>query len=100
MNAAALKKNIKWGLINRLRSKLLKLVGARGFEPPTPWSRTRCATRLRYAPTLNRKIAPSRRKQAMLATYKTISGRKALLKRLAVIVRRKPERVTHYTAAF
>ncbi len=27
-----------------------KPVGARGFEPPTPWSRTRCATRLRYAP--------------------------------------------------
>src|SRR5258707_8701435 len=27
------------------------MVGARGFEPPTPWSRTRCATRLRYAPT-------------------------------------------------
>ena len=27
-----------------------KVVGARGFEPPTPWSRTRCATRLRYAP--------------------------------------------------
>ncbi len=26
------------------------VVGARGFEPPTPWSRTRCATRLRYAP--------------------------------------------------
>src|SRR6202035_5283949 len=26
------------------------MVGARGFEPPTPWSRTRCATRLRYAP--------------------------------------------------
>ena len=28
------------------------MVGARGFEPPTPWSRTRCATRLRYAPNL------------------------------------------------
>ncbi len=27
------------------------LVGARGFEPPTPASRTRCATELRYAPT-------------------------------------------------
>src|SRR5690606_14036760 len=27
------------------------LVGARGFEPPTPSSRTMCATRLRYAPT-------------------------------------------------
>ena len=29
----------------------LWLVGARGFEPPTPASRTRCATELRYAPT-------------------------------------------------
>ena len=28
------------------------LVGARGFEPPTPSSRTRCATRLRYAPLI------------------------------------------------
>src|SRR5665213_4030884 len=26
------------------------MVGARGFEPPTPCSRSRCATRLRYAP--------------------------------------------------
>src|SRR5512136_1453457 len=29
-----------------------RMVGARGFEPPTPWSRTKCATRLRYAPML------------------------------------------------
>ena len=28
------------------------MVGVRGFEPPTPSSRTRCATRLRYTPTL------------------------------------------------
>src|SRR3954453_6038646 len=27
------------------------MVGARGFEPPTPASRTLCATRLSYAPT-------------------------------------------------
>jgi hypothetical protein len=27
------------------------LVGARGFEPPTPCAQGRCATRLRYAPT-------------------------------------------------
>jgi hypothetical protein len=27
------------------------MVGARGFEPPTPCSQGRCATRLRYAPT-------------------------------------------------
>ncbi len=26
------------------------LVGARGFEPPTPCAQGRCATRLRYAP--------------------------------------------------
>jgi hypothetical protein len=35
-----------------MRHKLLiLLVGAEGFEPPTLWSQTRCATRLRYAPT-------------------------------------------------
>ena len=27
------------------------LVGAEGFEPPTACSQSRCATRLRYAPT-------------------------------------------------
>ena len=26
------------------------VVGAEGFEPPTPCSQSRCATRLRYAP--------------------------------------------------
>ncbi len=29
-----------------------EMVGARGFEPPPPCSRSRCATRLRYAPTV------------------------------------------------
>src|SRR4030095_6735739 len=28
-----------------------RMVGASGFEPPTPCSRSKCATRLRYAPT-------------------------------------------------
>lgn len=28
----------------------LYLVGVRGFEPPTPSSRRKCATRLRYTP--------------------------------------------------
>ncbi len=28
-----------------------ELVGAEGFEPPTLCSQSRCATRLRYAPT-------------------------------------------------
>ena len=30
---------------------LLQVVGARGFEPPTPCSQSRCATRLRHAPS-------------------------------------------------
>jgi hypothetical protein len=29
------------------------MVGAEGFEPPTLCSQSRCATRLRYAPTSN-----------------------------------------------
>ncbi len=28
------------------------VVGARGFEPPASWSRTKRATKLRYAPFL------------------------------------------------
>src|SRR3954462_6620953 len=35
---------------NFVRNK--KLVGATGFEPATPCAQGRCATRLRYAPTL------------------------------------------------
>ena len=33
------------------------MVGAAGFEPATPWSRTKCATKLRYAPTMFKSIA-------------------------------------------
>ncbi len=33
-------------------------VGARGFEPPTPRSRTECATRLRYAPSRRITVTP------------------------------------------
>src|SRR4051812_8167196 len=32
-------------------ASLKMLVGARGFEPPTPRSRTECSTRLSHAPT-------------------------------------------------
>src|SRR3984885_2091512 len=28
------------------------MVGERGFEPPTPWSRTRCSTRLSHSPNV------------------------------------------------
>ena len=43
-------KRLSYGLISGSGSSKRGLVGARGFEPPTPASRTRCATRLRYAP--------------------------------------------------
>jgi hypothetical protein len=37
----------------RFSSKsLFLLVGARGFEPPTPATPLQCATRLRHAPTV------------------------------------------------
>ena len=31
--------------------KQFKMVGVRGFEPPTPCSQSRCAAKLRYTPT-------------------------------------------------
>ncbi len=34
------------------------LVGDRGFEPPTPSSRTKCATRLRQSPNAGRILLP------------------------------------------
>src|SRR3990172_9914485 len=42
---------VHWG-----RYQVEELVGARGFEPPTPWSRTRCSTRLSHAPTLRTRV--------------------------------------------
>src|SRR4051812_27090638 len=35
-----------------IRETKERLVGERGFEPPTPWSRTRCSTRLSHSPTV------------------------------------------------
>ena len=46
---------ITTGMKNRRKQKTppkrgSKLVGERGFEPPTHWSQTSCATKLRYSP--------------------------------------------------
>src|SRR2546425_2387983 len=41
---------------------LKRLVGERGFEPPTPWSRTRCSTRLSHSPTSFPRSAHGNRK--------------------------------------
>ena len=42
------------------------MVGAKGFEPSTLWSQTRCATRLRYAPTGLYSNLPMRSKSSYL----------------------------------
>ena len=31
------------------------MVGDAGFEPATPWTQTKCATKLRQSPTVQRK---------------------------------------------
>ncbi len=33
-----------------IAAEALNMVGEEGFEPPTLWSQTRCATKLRYSP--------------------------------------------------
>ncbi len=35
---------------NKSGNTLGNVVGERGFEPPTHWSQTSCATKLRYSP--------------------------------------------------
>ena len=40
-----------------------KMVGVRGFEPPTPASRTQCSTRLSHTPTVGAGLAASPRSE-------------------------------------
>ena len=35
------------------------MVGETGFEPATPWTQTKCATKLRYSPTDSLKTLPN-----------------------------------------
>ena len=37
--------------ITKSATAFFNVVGEEGFEPPTLWSQTRCATKLRYSPT-------------------------------------------------
>ncbi len=54
---------------------LKRLVGERGFEPPTPWSRTRCSTRLSHSPTMRGRLrkcgTPAQELLDILADYNT-----------------------------
>ncbi len=43
-----------------IKAGFLNMVGEEGFEPPTLWSQTRCATKLRYSPRcLTENLSPS-----------------------------------------
>src|ERR1700722_12788030 len=55
------------------------MVGERGFEPPTPWSRTRCSTRLSHSPTME---AAGRRKSTRGAYF--LVGRKIIAPQVAL----------------
>ena len=44
------------------------LVGVSGFEPPTPWSQTRCAARLRHTPILCFRKAPTECPETLFST--------------------------------
>ena len=54
--------------------KRQKLVGAKGFEPSTPPSRTVCATRLRHAPTMILVRGSPPRNQERRTYYTPYSG--------------------------
>ena len=51
-------------------SKYLRftMVGAEGFEPPTLCSQSRCATRLRYAPTGEKLLRPASRGSLLIVS--------------------------------
>jgi hypothetical protein len=51
------------------------MVGARGFEPPTPRSRTECSTRLSHAPTRRYCIPALVAVATTLVVAKSPSGR-------------------------
>ncbi len=44
---------------NFIMESFIKMVGARGFEPPTPTTPLWCATKLRYAPTQKTRLIAS-----------------------------------------
>ena len=69
----------------RQHQSLGRMVGARGFEPPTPCSQSRCATRLRHAPKQGQNISLKRERQPLPEFFLPIIG--SGLKRAATLLR-------------
>ena len=51
----------------------LNMVGERGFEPPTHWSQTSCATKLRYSPMGAHVTATPDQRQPLFALLPSIA---------------------------
>ena len=49
------------------------MVGERGFEPPTHWSQTSCATKLRYSPMGAHITALLKKRQCLLLKNQLIA---------------------------
>ena len=63
-----------------------RLVGARGFEPPTTCAQGRCATRLRHAPSPAAEPSGSQRTTPLVGTkrYQSVCCRQAGVEQIAV----------------
>ncbi len=62
------------------------LVGVEGFEPPTPCSQSRCATRLRYTPGVEPKMKPTPQKFSKISLIMLIEKLIEKFPRLTSIV--------------
>ncbi len=61
------------------------MVGERGFEPPTHWSQTSCATKLRYSPMGAHVTAPPDKRQPLFALLRPIAWKAGGQRLLGVI---------------
>ena len=52
------------------------MVGAVGFEPTTSWSRTKRATKLRYAPTTHPYYLPIKMRRKLIRRYSVFASLK------------------------
>ena len=77
-------------MIEVQRHSPIQMVGARGFEPPTPWSRTRCSTRLSHAPSLNQRQAAGERNSAQ--DFNSELSSRAVWSSLSGVMETQPER--------
>ena len=71
---------MSYGRIVKLEENVnFEVVGAERFELPTLWSQTRCATRLRYAPTYRRTDILEERRNHTLKTNNSQSRDRTFL---------------------